>query len=165
MYTILLLSAKQSRENQCNEASRLMKNASEELSVIYPLCNAEKSLCNLNSLHLPPKNHYTVHSVLLIIRVQGFWLFSTFWDIAPIPETLRAQECGNWQKKFNFIHGLRKFWQKPENGFFGLIPNFNFRNPVWRIFNIFSACFIYGIFNTHTKFRSLSQKLKSQGND
>ncbi len=36
-YTILLLSAKQSRENQCNEASRLKKNVSEELSVIYPL--------------------------------------------------------------------------------------------------------------------------------
>jgi hypothetical protein len=36
-YTILLLSAKQSRENQCNEASRLEKNVSEELSVIYPL--------------------------------------------------------------------------------------------------------------------------------
>jgi hypothetical protein len=36
-YTILHLSAKQSRENQCNEASRLEKNVSEELSVIYPL--------------------------------------------------------------------------------------------------------------------------------
>jgi hypothetical protein len=36
-YTILLLSAKQSRENQCNEASRLKKNVSEELSVTYPL--------------------------------------------------------------------------------------------------------------------------------
>jgi hypothetical protein len=36
-YTILLFSAKQSRENQCNEASRLKKNVSEELSVIYPL--------------------------------------------------------------------------------------------------------------------------------
>jgi hypothetical protein len=36
-YTILLLSANQSRENQCNEASRLKKNVSEELSVIYPL--------------------------------------------------------------------------------------------------------------------------------
>jgi hypothetical protein len=36
-YTILLLSAKQSRENQCNGASRLKKNVSEKLSVIYPL--------------------------------------------------------------------------------------------------------------------------------
>ncbi len=50
-YTILLLSAKQSRENQCNEASRLKKNVSEELSVIYPLEKEEKSLCKVNSLH------------------------------------------------------------------------------------------------------------------
>jgi hypothetical protein len=35
-YTILLLSAKQSRETQCNEASRL-NNVSKELSVIYSL--------------------------------------------------------------------------------------------------------------------------------
>jgi hypothetical protein len=56
-YTILLLSAKQSRENQCNEASRLKKNVSEELSVIYPLEKRRKSLCKLNSIHLPPKNH------------------------------------------------------------------------------------------------------------
>jgi hypothetical protein len=36
-YTVLLLPAKQSRENQRNEASSLKKNVSEELSVIYPL--------------------------------------------------------------------------------------------------------------------------------
>jgi hypothetical protein len=36
-YTILLLSAKQSRENQRNGASRVKKNVSEKLSIIYPL--------------------------------------------------------------------------------------------------------------------------------
>jgi hypothetical protein len=36
-YTILLLSAKQSRENQCNGASRFKKNVSEKLIVINPL--------------------------------------------------------------------------------------------------------------------------------
>jgi hypothetical protein len=36
-YTILLLSAKQSRENQRNGASRFKKNVSEKLSIIYPL--------------------------------------------------------------------------------------------------------------------------------
>jgi hypothetical protein len=36
-YTILLLSAKQSRENQCRGASRFKKNVSEKLNVIYPL--------------------------------------------------------------------------------------------------------------------------------
>ncbi len=45
-YTILLLSAKQSRENQRNGASRFKKNVSEKLSVIYPLLNEEKSLAN-----------------------------------------------------------------------------------------------------------------------
>ncbi len=54
-YTILLLSAKQSRVNQCNGASRLKENVSEELSVIYPLWG--EVTCKLNSLHLPPKNH------------------------------------------------------------------------------------------------------------
>ncbi len=44
-YTILLLSAKQSRENQCSGASRFKENVSEKLSVIYPLWN-EKSLAN-----------------------------------------------------------------------------------------------------------------------
>jgi hypothetical protein len=36
-YTILLLSAKQSVENQCNGASGFKKNVSEKLSVINPL--------------------------------------------------------------------------------------------------------------------------------
>ena len=39
------------------------------------------------------------------------------------------------------------FWQKSENAFFGLVSKFNFRSPVWQIFTIFSACFIYGILN------------------
>jgi hypothetical protein len=36
-YTILLLSVKQSRENQRNGVSRFKKNVSEKLSIIYPL--------------------------------------------------------------------------------------------------------------------------------
>jgi hypothetical protein len=35
---------------------------------------------------------------------------------------------------------------------FGMISKFNFRSSAWQIFIIFSACFIYGILNTHTKF-------------
>ncbi len=65
----LLLSAKQSRENQCNEASRLKKNVSEDLSVIYSLWNEEKSLCELNSLHLPPKNH----NLFVKLGSKGNW--------------------------------------------------------------------------------------------
>jgi hypothetical protein len=54
-YAILLLSAKQSRENQCNGASRFKKNVSEKLSVINPLLKEEKSLCKLNSLTFAAK--------------------------------------------------------------------------------------------------------------
>jgi hypothetical protein len=36
-YTILLLSAKQSRENQCNGAIRFKKNVSEKLSVLFEM--------------------------------------------------------------------------------------------------------------------------------
>ncbi len=55
-YTILLLSAKQSRENQSNEVSRLKKNVSEQLSVIYPLERGEVPL-RIEITTLPPKNH------------------------------------------------------------------------------------------------------------
>ncbi len=41
-----------------------------------------------------------------------------------------------------------KIWQKQENAFFGIISKFDFKNPVWRIFNNFSACFIDGILHT-----------------
>ncbi len=44
------------------------------------------------------------------------------------------------------------FGKNRKMGFFCLVSKFNFRSPVWQIFTIFSACFIYGIFNTHTKF-------------
>jgi hypothetical protein len=54
-YTILLLSTKQSRENQCNGASCFKKNVSEKISVINPLRNKEKSLCKLNSLTFATK--------------------------------------------------------------------------------------------------------------
>jgi hypothetical protein len=44
-------------------------------------------------------------------------------------------------KIFNFIHGKNR-----KMCFFCIISKFSFRHPVWRIF---SACFIYGILNTH----------------
>ncbi len=44
---------------------------------------------------------------------SDFYFFSHFEVQPPIPDTLRAQGFGNWQKKiFNFIHGLRKFLAK-----------------------------------------------------
>jgi hypothetical protein len=53
---ILLLSAKRSRENHCNEASRLKKNIQKSSALSIQLKWGEVPL-QLNSLHLPPKNH------------------------------------------------------------------------------------------------------------
>ncbi len=47
---------------------------------------------------------------------------------------------GNWQKIFNFIHGLQNFFAKTGKCvFFCIISNFNFRSPVLHIFTIFSS--------------------------
>ena len=42
--------------------------------------------------------------------------------------------------------------------FLGLVSKFNFRSPVWQIFTIFSACFIYKILNTHKKIQVSQSK-------
>ncbi len=42
--------------------------------------------------------------------------------------------------------------------FFGLDSKFNFGNPVWQIFTIFLAFFIYGILNTRTKIKVSKSK-------
>ncbi len=85
---------------------------------------------------------------------SDFDFFSHFEVKPSISDTLRVQGFGNWQKKiFNFMHGLRKFFCKNRKmRFFGMISKFNVRSPVWQIFTIYSACFIYGILNTHIKF-------------
>ncbi len=91
------------------------------------------------------QNHWT----LMRTRVHWFWLF---WHIFP------------WHPKGPRIWKLAKnifqlhpwpaeiFCKNRKMRFFGLVSKFNFRSPVWPIFTIFSACFIYGILNTHTKF-------------
>ena len=55
-YTILLLSEKQSRGNQCNEASRLMKmhQKSSALSIRF---ECEEVSLQIEFTTLPPKNH------------------------------------------------------------------------------------------------------------
>jgi hypothetical protein len=55
-YTILLLSAKQSRKNQCNEASRLKKmyQKSSALSICF---ECEEVSLQMEFTTLPPKNH------------------------------------------------------------------------------------------------------------
>jgi hypothetical protein len=55
-YTILLLSAKQRRENQCDEASR-HKKMYQKISALSIRFEMRRSPCKLDSIHLPPKNH------------------------------------------------------------------------------------------------------------
>ena len=54
-YLTFVCKTKQGKSMQRGEWS--YENASKELSVIYSLWNATKSLCKLNPLRLPPKNH------------------------------------------------------------------------------------------------------------
>ncbi len=56
LHTILLLTAKQSRENQCKEASRLKKmyQKSSALSIRF---ECEKDSLQIEFTTLPPKNH------------------------------------------------------------------------------------------------------------
>ncbi len=80
------------------------------------------------------------------IRVQWFGLFHI------LTYNLRAQGFGNWQKKFQLHPWLAKIFGKYQKlCFFGIVSKFNFRSSVWRIFTLFLACFIFGIFNTGTK--------------
>jgi hypothetical protein len=39
-----------------------------------------------------------------------------------------------------------------------MMSKLNFRSPMWQILTIFSACFIYKIFNTHTKIQVSKSK-------
>ncbi len=82
------------------------------------------------------------------VRCSDFG-FSTFWGIKTHPLHPKGPKIWKLAKKISTSSMAREnVWQKPDNG---IISKFNFRKPVWRIFNIFSACYIYGIFNTHTK--------------
>ncbi len=91
---------------------------------------------------------------VLYIRVQWFWLFFTFWGITTHPWHPKGPRIWKLaQKKFQLHPWPEEIFVKNwKMRFFSLVSNFNFRSPVWQIFTIFSACFIYGILNTHIKF-------------
>jgi hypothetical protein len=101
---------------------------------------------------------YTVHySNLLGLkvhnRVQWFWLFFTFWGITTHPWHPKGPRIWKLAKKIFKLHAwpAEIFGKNRKMRFFGMISKFNVRSPVWQIFTIFSACFIYGIPNTHIK--------------
>ena len=90
----------------------------------------------------------------LEIRVQWFWLFFTFWGITTHPWNPKGPRIWKLAKKNFKLHPwpAEIFGKNRKMRFFGMISKFNIRSPVWQIFTIFSACFIYGIPNTHIKF-------------
>ncbi len=87
-------------------------------------------------------------------RVQWFWLFFTFWGITTHPWHPKGPRIWKLSKKIFQLHSwpAETFDKNRKMRFFGMISKFNVRSPVWQIFTIFSACFIYGILNTHIKF-------------
>ena len=94
------------------------------------------------------------------IRVQWFWLFFTFWGITTHPWHPKGPRIWKLAKKNFQLHPwpAEIFGKNRKMRFFGLVSKFNFRSPVWQIFTIFSACFIYGMLNTRTKFEVSKSK-------
>ncbi len=90
----------------------------------------------------------------IFTRVQWFWLFFTFWGITTHPWHPKGPRIWKLAKKNFQLHPwpAEIFGKNRKLRFFGLVSKFNFGSPVWQIFTIFSAWFIYGIPNTHTKF-------------
>ncbi len=80
--------------------------------------------------------------------------FFTFWGITTHPWHPKGPRIRKLAKNFFQLHAwpAEIFGKNRKMRFFGMISKFNFRSPVWQIFTIFSACFIYGILNTHNKF-------------
>ncbi len=100
---------------------------------------------------------YTVY-----IRVQWFWLFSHFEvHITTHPWHPKGSRIWKLAKKKFQLHPwpAEIFGKNRKMRFLGLVSKFNFRSPVWQIFTIFSAGFIYGILNTHTKFEVSKSKI------
>jgi hypothetical protein len=92
-------------------------------------------------------------NVTLCTRVQWFWHFFTCWGITTHPWHPKGPRIWKLAKKNFQLHPwpAEIFGKKRKMRFFGLVSKFNFRSPVWQIFTIFSACFIYGVLNTRTK--------------
>ncbi len=83
--------------------------------------------------------------------------FFTFWGITTHPSHRKGPRIWKLAKKIFQLHPwpAEIFGKNRKMRFFGLVSKFNFRSPVWQIFTIFSACFIYEVPNTHTKFEVL----------
>ncbi len=90
----------------------------------------------------------------LLPRVQWFWLFFTIWGITTHPRHPKGPRIWKLAKKNFQLHPwpAEIFGKNRKMCFFGMISKFNFWSPVWQIFTIFSACFIYGSLSTRTKF-------------
>ncbi len=94
------------------------------------------------------KMHYNKSKGAVILT------FFTFWGITTHLWHPKGPRIWKLAKKIFQLHAwpAEIFGKNWKMRFFGMISQFNFRSRVWQIFTIFSACFIYGILNTHTKF-------------
>ncbi len=103
---------------------------------------------------LGPEQTLIVHRAWMHSRVQWFLLFFTFWGITIHPWHPKGPRIWKLAKKNFQLHPwpAEIFGKNRKMRFLGLVSKFNFRSPVWQIFTIFSACFIYGILNTYIKF-------------
>ncbi len=86
--------------------------------------------------------------------------FFTFWGITTHPWHPKGPRIWKLAKNNFQLHPwpAEIFGKNRKLRFFGLVSKFNFRSPVWQIFSIFSACFIYGFLNAHTKFEVSKSK-------
>ena len=115
------------------------------------MTEAELLLCAVLLVMFYGKSFLVLY--ILYSRVQWFWLFFTFWGITTHPWHPKGPRIWKLAKKIFQLHAwpAEIFGKNRKMRFFGMISKFNVRSPVWQIFTIFSACFIYGILNTHLK--------------
>jgi len=147
-------------KNLANLRSHCLFSLSVYICTVYAHCTVYTSGC-IRSWRACVHKQAWVFSWLAIgnwqymyTRVQWFWLFFTFWGITTHPWHPKGPRIWKLAKNFFQLHAwpAEIFGKNRKMRFLGLVSKLNFRSPVWQIFTIFSACFIYGILSTHTKF-------------
>ncbi len=112
-----------------------------------------KALCRAATHFSHNTLHWNNSVVQCTLGCSDFDFFVTFWGITTHPWHPKGPRIWKLAKKIFQLHPwpVEIFGKNRKMRFFGIVSKFNFRGPVWQIFTIFSACFIYGILNTRTK--------------
>ena len=79
LHYLTYVCGKQSRENQCNGASRFKEKCLRKAQHYQSSLKEEKALCSLNSLTLPPNNH---NHFCEIYRKRGAGVKRNLWPLA-----------------------------------------------------------------------------------